>query len=67
VTTDQVGVGTGYVWGAIGVGSSLGAQFVGVMFSGVGGDFGFTWAQAVTNATATTVKAASFFTLVPWA
>jgi hypothetical protein len=68
VTTDQVGFGNGYVWGGTGVANTLWAQFVGVLYSGDGGDFGFTWSQNVSDATApgTTVKADSFFTLIPW-
>jgi hypothetical protein len=63
VTTDQVGFGNGYVWG--GTSADLGAQFIGYLYSGDGGDFGFTWSQAVTNATATIVRSASFFHLMP--
>lgn len=63
VTTDQVGFGNGYVWG--GVGSDLGAQFIGMLYSGLGGDFGFQWAQATASTTATIVRADSFFTLIP--
>jgi len=66
VTTDQVGVGTGYVWGGAGA-TDLWAQFIGIAYSGVGGDFGFTWAQGTSSATATIVRANSFLAFFPCA
>lgn len=65
VTTDQVGFGTGYVWGGTGAANSLWAEFVGMLYSGDGGDFGFTWAQNTSNAIGTVVRADSFFVLTP--
>lgn len=65
VTMGAVGFGNGFVFGCIGTGSDLIAKFDLYIYSGDGGDCGFTWAQSVTNATATTVKADSTFMFTP--
>jgi hypothetical protein len=63
IVTD-VQTGTGFVAGCIGTGTSLTALIIGVLYTGTGGQFGLTWAQNSSVATATTVKANSFIALL---
>lgn len=58
------GTGTLFTFGALSTSSSLTALFLGSLYGGSGGTFSFNWAQASSNATATTLKAGSFLTLL---
>lgn len=65
IVTDLYSGSTGFQFGCIGTGTSMTALCVATVASGTGGNLGFTWAQVSSSATATTVKAGSFITLLP--
>jgi hypothetical protein len=67
IVTDSQGPSGSFGFGCIGTGTNLTALIIGVVYSGSGGNFGWQWSQSVTSATATTVKANSFITLIPLA
>lgn len=58
------GTGTLFTFGCLSSSTALTGMFLGSVYGGSGGTFAFTWAQSSSNATATTLKAGSFLTLI---
>lgn len=66
IATDaQSSPAVSFSFGGAGVATNMTAVVIGVVISGDGGVFSFNWAQAVTNASATTVRGNSFMAFIP--
>ncbi len=65
LTLNSGALGSSFGFGGVGTGTDVYAVFDGIFYSGSGGTMGFTWAQAFSNAIASTVKAQSYIRLVP--
>lgn len=66
IATDaQSSPAVSFSFGGAGVATNMTAVVIGVVISGDGGVFSFNWAQAVTNASATTVRGNSFLAFIP--
>ncbi len=65
IAFDFADFGAGFVFGGAGGGVNVGADFDGILYSGVGGTVGFQWAQNASSATATIVLTSSYIRLTP--